>query len=917
AREGDDPVYLFAVCLDTLLPKPSGWRSSLPVLSRICTTPTGELLASRVLLPAAPLWGVSPDERLVPPGCLDVLRHLSVAASTIHPEFGDAFADGFQPASPFPGLSRASVDGWGFPAELAGGDGVGAEAAPDAVRALLEGADPLTTATVLELALGGAPPDARQLRRVRETAAALLDTSPIDAVLFLARMASAFPGHGFADGWLEDALRETGRLPAEEVRAEVLARLRGRVAHDPALRKLHARLAREIGSPVLRAHAEGRLGRFLASPAFAWNAPELLGGDPAWTVAAVHAALSEAARHAGAAEDPDLLWAELARTPGAETLERLLEAAAERGLLCSPAAAAAVDALRALPSEARRELLPERVYPHLQRPTGSTLRHLGRWLEGAGSGEAEDALLAGQAAVLLAESTRDLRPEWVGPLFTAVERGDDYQAWRAELALAGPWRHIERESRRFRTSLQGVPALRALADRLHASYGSAGDGALAHVAICAINDWWVDAPEPLARWCAEADASPAAEGALLAAVHACDLWSPECQRTVAEWLCAEGVEEARRDRRRGMMLAWVARQHFHKHALPEPALLERLEGAALSALREVRTLPCIGKDLVHHALVADACAAAAEAAVGKSAAARAAEHLDGRLVPVFGPDGKLDPEALATLGQSYYSWIGQWPEVAFPHVRVHLDNPSFRRVLADWLRSTLDEWMQARAGDDTPVSRILLTRLDALLGFAVCLSGHNEAAFTRLCEPEDFLAPLAAVCLWQPSALAHMSAVTLISRMRRVDLDLPVDDGDGRAPTVLDALLAGLRGRTEVQERLAVALPGIVEFQGVRVVDRLRSILTGDSPEGERTPLASGSEVMAAADLLAKMLRRGTLRDPAVRRRALDALREATASPRNRRPLFRKLGYGNEGDPVGMVRVGSLAHELMGVVARL
>jgi hypothetical protein len=545
SRTADDIRYTFAVCLDTLAPGP-GWTAPLSLLARLCMSANAALLRAQLFLPAQPLWGVSPSERLVPPEFFDVLRQLSLSAASIDPEFGAAFADMFLAPLPLDGLGALQLVGERQPSAEAGATegeaGVAdfwlAGLSVPGASALPPDATVFAQATLVEHVLRSQEPDPRLLARVAELGTALMEESPVDGVLFLARMAALLPEHDLSTAWTDQALQGIAALAGDAVRADVLARMRGLVARTAALANRHTAAVRSLASPVLRTHAAGRLGRFLASPEFAWNDPELLGTDAGWVVTCVYAALNEALRPDVRAEEPDHLWLELARAPGAERIERLVEASAERGLLCSSAAVAALDTLRALPSAARAELRPERVIALLRRGGGSTVADLRRWLDADG-GESDgiDALLAGQAAVLLAEASRDLQPEWVEPLFRLVALGDDVQAGRAEFALASSWRSTTRD-RRFRSSRHGIVTFRLLAGRLSVRE-EAGNYFARRLALLAVNDWVVDSPQPLAAWCSEADAGTDAERALLGALRACDRWSPECQQVVAEWLTAD------------------------------------------------------------------------------------------------------------------------------------------------------------------------------------------------------------------------------------------------------------------------------------------------------------------------------------------------------------------------------------------
>jgi hypothetical protein len=920
----DDAVYTFAVLLDTLLPKRDGWAAPLPLLANICASANAALLRGRVYLPEAPLWGVSPQERLVPPEFFRVLHQLDFLAAGIAPDFGDAFADSFLAHLPLDGIAELLER----TREPSGANETGATSL---ARGLYEGgalheADesfgrrPFAAATAAEMRLWSGAPDPALIERVAEIGKVLLEHSPVDGVLFLARAAEALPGEPLAGSWMLEALAGCARLDVE-TRAEMLARLRLRVAYDSALAVLHATAARAIDHPLLRSHAEGRLGRHLTSPQFSWNDPENLGVDAAWVVTCVRAALAEALAldegtgRAGAGVrwgEADALWKELSHDPSVGVADRLCTIADERGLLCTSAAVAAVEAVCEAASSIREVVRPERLVTLLRGADTGVLGALEAWLVPGRGGE-HGALLAEQAAILAAETARALRPEWVDPLFAAIAHGDDLQAGRADLALGSPVRLIERE-RRFNVREHGVEIFRLLCARFR---DFEHRRALPrHAAQAAVNDWEFNDEAALAAWCAEAAPGSEAEATLLGAMDACDRWSPKCQRRVAEWAMGAGTEEAA-VRRQPVLLAWMARHLVYAEPQLEMSLLGRWkELERVPAVVACRGFPARTKDLQHHAVVAAAVTAAADKAVGGEAVSFANEHLERRLVPVLSPDGAVNPEALTAHGDLYYHWIGQYPERGLEYVRSELDRAPFRAVLADWLLDTLGEWRAAhlRAEADPLGLAVLGARLEALLGFATCLAVRSADTMARLCEPERFLEPLASVCLWPPTELAHMAAVTLIANLKQVDLDVPVRDAPGGgASTVLDALLAGLRGKISVQQRVVMAIPRIFRLHGVRVMDRIEEILTR-TDAGSR--LHRGTEVLAAAELLTSMRRRGALNDAASRRRSLGVLREAVNNQLNHRPLYQNVGNGSNDNPLTLVLVGDLREELRAVLAR-
>lgn len=916
----DDAVFEFKTCLETLKPEPTGWNHPLLLLAAIQESANGRLLA---VGPAGgpPLWGVSPQERLVPPAFFDVLWSMSFKATHLHPELGAEFASLFLSQLPAEGvvgrLSALETAWWG-----ADDEGGGLPPSPSSL-ALLESDNTFEHAVFFEHSLHGELLAAESLQKARRIAADLAARSPIDEALFLARMAELAPDGETAAGLLRGALMAVPRIADPYTRTETLARLRRRVIGEPGLRILYDTLAQSLENPVFRAYAQGRLGRFLTSPKFAWNAPELLGDDPAWGVTAVVAALLEARQEVqGQSGDGEYQaeWADLAARPSLEKLDRLLNASRDNRFLCSSFAAEGIEKLHHLPEAQKREIRPERLLPLLiDSKNVRAQQRVQRWLAGASAGTPAatvwDRLLSGQAAILLAESHRDLQPEWIEPLFQAVEIGDDLQAGRAELLLAGPWRFVDRKNRRFRTSQQGLGSLRALSRKRRDLSRVFAANNLRHVATCSINDWIMDSPEELEEWCRQADGDPQEEAALIGVFRDCDLWSSRCQEIGASWLIAESGGERREDRL-SVLLDWTSRQHYLGFA--EELLYRCLELNAGPLLRESRTIPSSGGNLKHLDLLAAVCIEASERAVGDGSVAWAEAVCDREMESLLVDSGRLDLESLSSVGQLAYQQFHDFPERSLGAIGGDLDRPLFRRCVRDWLLVCLDKWNALTpSAAETLAGDVLKRKLEALLCFATCLSARSEDAYSRLFEPEVFLLPLARVCHSRSNHVSLMAAITLISRLKQVDLDLLVlEDAEGKELTVLDALLNGLRGGTEVQTRVSEVLPRIFRLRGQRVVERLGEMLTGEDRSGS-TRLSTGSEVLAATQLMVNFLRRGSLREPAVRRQALDLLHHAASAPYNRRPLYRRAGSGAKGEPINVQSAGNLSDEIAKILTQL
>jgi hypothetical protein len=898
-------------------PRDDGWLSRPTLLSALCCAVNARRLRQEGILPGRPpLWGLSPAERCLAPDALNVAQRLESLAygrgEMVGRRFVEAFLDaphGLFSASP-PARSLRHTARPGAPAP--------AESEPARWLELEQAGAWCAAAFAWEL--HSRDVDDAAAERFAER---LLVWSRVDAALFMLRLATGRAADEVRQRRLRTAI---GWLQVERddaLLAEILARLRVCVLDDERAIAACRAAAEGIASPVLRAQARGDLPRFLASPEFVWNRTPGHASEPAWVVTAAFMALDAAA---SSTSDTESLWRDLARDPRLDALERLIEAAGEQGLTCTAASVDAVEVLLAPPVAGALQDHARRLVPLLTRAHPETWPRLETWAQtfDAADASAFRALVARQATLLLAEGRRELDPRAIDALFDIAALDDDYPAIRAELALAGPVRNVRRDARRFRASAGGLQAMAELARRRRAYQRECDQGDLAFVAKLAINDWTMDAPEALGAWCREALAGSDAENLLLTVFDCCDCWSPECQALGAEWLQAGGTTSE--ERRMRTLVAWAARLAYVKRPDAEPFLLE-LAGSARAAAPHAAagTYPLElpsgpagaaagNAQRPNLAIVAQACEDASLPAVGPASARVAQALLRARMLPLY-VSGTLDQIAFEAYGSNAYVLIGDSPEARFPSVAASLDQAPFRRTLAEWLLVALTEWRAAREAGASRDDVARLT-LDALLSFATCL---REEAFARLCEPERYLVPLAWVCFDAPTAVAHMSALSLISRLKHVDLDAIVATPEGRPGlTVLDAVLEGLRHNTRVRDRVIDTLPGIRQLRGARVLERLEALLVGAAPSGR---LPAGSEVLAAALLTRRLLQTDALQGPAERSRALSALRRAAQAPQHNRPLYRRLGLGdvraNLEDEIGGVCVGALASALRDVAGTI
>ncbi|NOS87705.1 MAG: hypothetical protein HOP34_04050 [Methylococcaceae bacterium] len=937
SKQSDDFVYNFAVMLDTQGPADSGWVSALPLLSRILDNPNLRYVPTLEPVPYPAFWGIIPEEQLIPPDFYQALERLAWVANELHPDFGLGFAELFlKHISAMGEIGQQKNQllfllGFDFPNREIGlqlqqelhlfmktlksryqGIGLSEENHWDLIRN-----NSKTNDAIMQLELGLAECRISISEKTASYFDALVERlaekSQFDACLLLVRSAQYAP-LDIAQIWLKQALSKLAHYPDDYAQAEFLARFRQLPDDliDVALEQQHKVLVRQLKSrsPLLATHALGRVGQYLCQSAFPWNAPDVLGTDPAWVVVASYAAMADIVTVKSAQQDLSGLWQNLAENPDLSVIEDILSRSGVNGLECTVAAIKAINTLKS-----RSDLHVARLLTLLTRPSSAVMPLLNNWLTQEDGGVYTQHLKA-VAALLLAERNKVLTPELLEPLFWLREYGDDMAATRAEIILASPYRKAEREQRRFSLTKNGVDIAKRLAELSLVYQNDANKRHLYRCAGLALNDWRFDDAEALQHWCDKAVADSHEEATLLQITDWVDLWTADCQQVLCAWLLSGSGLSA--NRRHKALVKWVARLYYIKNAELDANAL-----ASLSLIPEndpIRQLHCfVQADNKHGEYESILTVLGRLAAVFysdvHSYVQEAEQEFKATQMPLF-PEGKQsapDTEILKMLGNISYSWLGEFPEDCLPLVFAKLYEPQFTYALMSWLHTVIVH-APFSSNDNTAESLVQERKLEALLSFAVCFSERNPSTYINYIDrldvqPHQFQVALARLMYLRTSLRSQMAIVTLISRLKRVDLQL-VFEVNGENYTVLDALLYGLHGDVAVQQRVAEVLPKIKSLEGGQVLDKLRQLMIGEQANSTR-----GSVVLAAAQLLQGLAQSNAL-STAERRETDLLLRTAASHAQNCRPLYRQIGTGNDSDPVGVLYMGDLAEELATLAMR-
>jgi hypothetical protein len=865
-----------------------------------------------------PLWGVSGEERLYPPEALLALEEFAIATGQFSEEFRNEFFLTLLRETPVEARPGGFIEE-GF---LENG-----LLSPEAMLEALQGGntagesptDPSPFPQAVEIDTSwewGWDAGNGNWELLQDLVLELAKVSLLDAILIRARLATRCGNPEKASRLLRDCLEDAALLEDAETAAELLARLEAYCANDPELEERHRIAADRLESPLLQAYALDKLEAYLASDRFHWNSAGVFGKEPAWVVTATFLSLQSLldqnlnSRRPAIAKNAEAQWQRLRADPSLELAREIARQGGDQGLLCTRSA---LEAVEALAEKAGAELVSrqaaERLLPLLAYPPPSLASRIQQALrrdeeKGRSAGRDQPAQRRRlQHTLLLAEASRALEVEHLDALLDQVELGDDFSAIRAELALAGPWRALGRaHPRRFSVENHGIEVLAALSLK-RSRFCPELMPLQRRLIAAAVGDWLMDSSPALADLCTRASGDPTAEEVLSGILRCCDAWTPECQQIAADWLSAA---ERPQSPWRQMLLEWVAGRQQCKLIPGEAWLSDHLLRPDIrAALAEERACPDsqVGE---RAPVVAVACLAGA---AGSESVERALARFESGLIPVY-QGSQIDAKALSSRLTNGLNWLGDQPETRWPLIAPICGQPSFRSFLAAWLLESLQEWLARE--NDAPPDDLLRIRLEELLCFASCLAVYKPNAFSRFFKPEAFLAPLAQACFKPTGDAGHLAAVTLISRLRFVDLDQVLPGSSERPATVLEALLHGLRGGAALRRRLGDSLPFVFELRGARAFQRFEEILLA---RGESLP--AGSLVLGTAEILARLLETAVISAGDQRARGLELLKEAAAAERNQRPLFGQIGNGDVRSPIELKRIGWLGDALKGVFERL
>lgn len=722
----------------------------------------------------------------------------------------------------------------------------------------------------------------------------------VEGALLYARL-SAMAQEASREACLLSALEYLHAESDAYILAEALHRLRPALGATAVLAQRHADLCRTIESPLLAAHAAGTLGQYLAHEHFLWNRGARAVA-PGWVALSVYGAVHDALREseAGLASASDA-WAALVTQPTVEAVDHLVDLGSPGGLAATATAVGSLDTVLRKQS-AGGALHLERVFALLERCSPDARPVLQRWLTPRPSaGDVSGALhetAARHAALLLAEAAGKPDPAYLEGLCDLALQGHDRSAGRAFLLLTGPHRSADRATRRFRLSRDGLELFWSLAGEACRGQERYRQVRLTRLAL---NDWMIDDVQAVTTMCQRAAANQQEAERLHTILRWCDFWTEESQQALGLWLerCTPAPSLAR------AVVSLVARMLAIKPVSPIPELLAAVQHVPHEAVQTLRTFTQVttrGDPCRLEYLVAAACANGMRRGIGAAAIHEAERSLGASIVPALvGPAQQPDIAVLTTHGELHYQPIGKHPEDAAECIAAYRESALYFQVLLDWLRVSLQQWRDR--WDEYEWDHLLDRKVEAMLNLAAVLAEAHPASFANQCEPEVWQPLLTRVSLFFHWSSGAMAALTLLSRLRRLDLDF----GEATGEAILDVFVNALQSEPMIREHATMVLPRLRQVTGSHFISRWIARLT-DEPNGS-IALAMGRMLVACAKY-------GTI-SATERRDIFRALRQAARAPHNRRTFFTLTGIGIDKYPITLIPCGSLDVEFRTLAADL
>ena len=711
----------------------------------------------------------------------------------------------------------------------------------EAVDSAEEIADPLARSRAFERLLPRVPRKQRSnlLQQAVDSAREIDD--PENRSRALGRMALASPS-GEAEALWQEALGASEHITEPGHRVETLVLLQPHLSRFPDLLERTRQLLAHVEDPWHRLDGQGLLSTKLL------EIHPRLKNAVTWVPVVLAAVAKDLTDRYTAIESLDALWNRLTRADHRDAaLRELLHRGMVEGIELTQHVA---QSLGALLDEGDEETVA-RLMPLVQRPGSAALE----FVEGCLSHR--ECRIAQHAALLLAESG-PLTVPILSSLIALIEKGPDRSRHRASLVLHGGVIDTRNRNQELRTSSLGLELMLALGRQWQVSRLT--QPSIAQVLAWATQNILHDDPE-LLRSCAELIEDSEKGAAARTVLRSIESLSEDASEVFFELMLEKSpaVREA-------LLLSYFRVANSKQFVAPSGERNEQI-GALIEALghEEETSLRVVGErsksvvEAMRHALEQRDKADSDEADPGATSDLVTAAEAALR-------DLAMTPKTMSVeaLGQGLYFRDPHDDRQAREMAQSVAESPPMQELLVEWLSRTLRE---------TYLDENIYFKRAALLYLASHVAPLAPAAFATAAETRNLGDHLLEAARYNDRFYGREGAAKLVGYLRRVSSD------------VVEFLESALRDVHDVQTA------------ALQTARRLRHIDEGILPRLlENLYHPNASLAYATGQVLSAFGRNEKLR-PQQRQTILGALADAVRDPRSQRGVYFMTGSGWKDDP--------------------
>lgn len=453
---------------------------------------------------------------------------------------------------------------------------------------------------------------------------------------------------------------------------------------------------------------------------------------------------------------------------------------------------------------------------------------------------------------------------------------DATAAARAHLQLVGPVSSVDRDSRHYRLSQYGLDLWWELGREATIEL----DPRRRKLFYAALHEWDVDDAGAVADVARRASRDDQSRAIFVGMIDTASVWREEPQLALAEWLNGLAPDCALAEACLNLVSMLCTSGCGTDVTEELSAATARMGLGSDSTVRTVAGLSSADWRLGVAQLVADACIEALGDSAGSSACPETARRLFlARTTKVITCDATGTAQAdFSGYGHLFWQQLGARPEDTAKFAPAELNDERAIALLGEWAGE-----LDAGGAGQTKSPSLDYATLEAILNLLVVLSARESSMFRRWCPPES-MQPVFSRAVVQMMSLSQVAGLTLLSRLRFIDLT-PAD-----GPGIVEVMDVALRSHPQTYAAVFDFLENVRHVRGESLAGAVLDRITGSPNES----VAQGFAGLAAAYL---ELSTCSNADRLLLRQAL----RADSGEAGRRRSVHLIGSGNIQDPVSLI----------------